>query len=172
MEQDIIVNKVAESGIITIDMQDFYDASNTAAVDLADFLEEGILREKIFREKLKNWDISELAGKHVALFCSEDAIIQPWAWMLMIEKLKDATVYMCSKENLATEIVKKHIETKINPADYQDLRVVIKGCGAKYISPECYTLITQKLIPVVKSLMYGEPCSTVPVYKKPKSPKN
>lgn len=171
MEQDIIINKVAESGIITIDMQDFYDASKTASIDIASLLEEGILREKVFRETLKNWDVSEYVGKHVALYCSEDSIIQPWAWMLLMEKLKNSTVYMCNTDQLATEIIKRHIQTQLNPSDYTDQRVVIKGCGAKYVNAECYVLITQKLVPFVKSLMYGEPCSTVPVYKKPKSPK-
>lgn len=168
MDKDIIINKVAESGIITIDMQDFYNASQTGLVDLADFLEEGILREKIFREKIKNWEITSFENKHIALYCSEDSIIQPWAWMLITEKLKNAVLYMCKAEELATEIVKRHIIQYLNTEEFIDKRVVIKGCGAKYITSECYVLLTQKLLPIVKTLMYGEPCSTVPVFKKPK----
>lgn len=168
MESEIIRNKVSESGIITIDMQDFYEARKTGSVDLNDFLEDGILREKVFREKVKAWDSRSFTDKHIALFCSEDAIIQPWAWMLMAEKLKHAHIYMCSESELPTEIVKRYIETELNPEAYKNERVVIKGCGASYITAACYLLLSQKLLPVVKTLMYGEPCSTVPVYKQAK----
>lgn len=171
MNTDIILNKVAESGIITIDMQDFYQADQAISFDLAELLEEGILREKVFRERIKNWDIESFKNKQVAVYCSEDAIIQPWAWMLISQKISSvgALVFLCQPDELATQIVLHYIDHKIDPSNYIDQRVVVKGCGAKFVTAACYAGITQKLLPTVKSLMYGEPCSTVPIYKKPKN---
>jgi hypothetical protein len=166
-----IVNKVAESGIITLDLVKFLpEAGSIASFDLEPFLFRGmILREKDYRAALPQHDWQSFAGRHVALYCSADAIIPVWAYMLAVSYLQPiaASVYFGTPAELEKYLVLQHIET-IDIADYEDKRVVIKGCGDTPIPDAAYVAITQKLRPVVKSLMYGEPCSTVPVYKKPK----
>ncbi len=168
---DLIINKVAQSGILTLDMQDLAADAPIAVLDLATLLEEEcILREKRFREKLEQLDTAPYQNAYVAVYCSTDAIIQPWAWMLLMQKLQGTATqaFLCHPDELRTRIVLHKIERELNPTDYTDARVIIKGCGAAWVTPECYLQVTQKLLPVVKSLMYGEPCSTVPVYKKKK----
>ncbi len=169
MEQ--FVNKVAESGIITLDLAPFIPTESELAVfDLKPFLfREMILREKDYRTALQTVDWQPFEGKHVALFCSVDAIIPVWAYMLAASYLHPvaASVYFGTTE----ELIKMLINNKINQVDtaeYLDKRVVIKGCGDTPIPELAYVSITQHLRGVVKSLMYGEPCSTVPIYKKPK----
>jgi hypothetical protein len=166
-----IVNKVAESGIITLDLVKFLPADGSVtAFDLEPFLFRGmILREKDYRAALPLHDWQQFAGKHVALFCSADAIIPVWAYMLAVSYLQPvaASVYFGTPAELEKHLVLENIAA-VNVADYDDKRVVIKGCGDTPIPDAAYAAITQKLRPVVKSLMYGEPCSTVPVYKKPK----
>lgn len=163
-----IINKVAESGLITLDLADWVREEPTAALDLADFLYEGlILREKDFRAKLNETDWSIYSGKWTAVYCSTDAIVQKWAWMLVAKSLAPFTEHIvyCTPDELPRHI----LADKIASADvsaYTDKRMVIKGCGEKYVTERAYLDITRRLLPVVKSLMYGEPCSTVPIYKK------
>lgn len=167
------VNKVAESGLITLDLEKFYPKGETAVFDLKDHLFMGlILKEKDFREALKKLDWSVYQDKNVALTCSADAIIPVWAWMLAVSYLQPVAkeVVMGDEKELHRSLYLKNIDA-IDINEFAGQRVVIKGCGETPIADYVYMEITKKLRPVVKSIMYGEPCSTVPVYKKPPAPK-
>ncbi|HRE38636.1 MAG TPA: DUF2480 family protein [Chitinophagaceae bacterium] len=162
------VNKVAESGLITLDLEKYYPKGETAVFDLKDHLFMGlILKEKDFREALKNLDWSVYQDKNVALTCSADAIIPVWAWMLVVSYLQPVAkeVVMGDEKELHRSLYLKNIDA-IDVNEFSGQRVVIKGCGETPIADYVYMEITKKLRPVVKSIMYGEPCSTVPVYKK------
>lgn len=163
-----IVNKVAESGLITLDLAEFYPKHEIVDFDLKDFLFMGlILKEKDFREQLKITDYSIYQNKNVCIVCSVDAIIPMWAYMLATQYLQSFShnVYFGSQKNFIENQILLAIET-IEINQYTDKRIVIKGCGEIEIPASAYVAITQKLKPVAKSIMYGEPCSTVPIYKK------
>ena len=165
------VNKVAESGIITLDLEDFYPKDETAVFDMKDHLFMGlILKEKDFREVMKNLDLTPYKDKNIALTCSADAVIPVWAYMLVASYLQPVAkeIILGDADFLHKTLFLKNIE-QINVENYKDQRVVIKGCGELPISETAYVAITNQLRPVVKSIMYGEPCSTVPVYKKPRA---
>lgn len=165
---DVFVNKVAESGIITLNLEEYYPQEPVAVFDLKEHLFMGlILKEKDFREALKNTDWAQYEGKNVAVTCSADAIIPVWAYMLVAAYLQPvaAAVAFGTEEELKKEILLKNIAA-IDAGQYQDKRVVIKGCGEVPVGEAAYLQITRQLQPVVKSIMYGEPCSTVPIYKK------
>lgn len=166
---EILVNKVAESGILTLDLTHYMpDESSVAGFDLKPFLfREMILREKDYREALKQLDWSAYHNKHVHIFCSADAIIPMWANMLAASNLKlvATSVFYGTKEAMQHHLTLQEI-LKIDTNEYAEKRVVIKGCSDVAAPAEAYVAITALLQPVVKSLMYGEPCSTVPVYKK------
>lgn len=167
---DSIINKVAQSGLITLDLADLVKSETTAELDLANFLYEGfILREKDFRAKLAETDWSIYSGKWVAAYISTNAIVQKWAWMLIAKALQPyaTNIVFCPPEELPQHILSEKI-SQLDVSEYQDQRIVVKGCGEKYVTEKSYLDITRKLLPVVKTLMYGEPCSTVPIYKKPK----
>jgi len=169
--EDVIVNKVAESGLITIDLEEYYPQEETAVFDMKDHLFMGlILKEKDYRESLKNLDWSVYQNKNVYITCSADAVIPIWAYMLAASYLQPFAkeIVFGNEDFLHRALFLKNL-SKINPADFADKRVVIKGCGDKSISETAYVEITKLLRPVVKSIMYGEPCSTVPIYKKPKA---
>ncbi|MCG2613013.1 DUF2480 family protein [Terrimonas sp. NA20] len=166
MEQPII-NKVAESGLITLDPASFLPQGETKVFDLKEYLFMGlILKEKDFREALKNLDWEQFRGKNVALTCTADAIIPVWAYMLVAVYLEPvaAEIVVGDVTQLNRELFLKNIAA-INPEEYQGKRIVVKGCGDTPIGEFVYMEITKRLRPVVKSIMYGEPCSTVPVYK-------
>ena len=166
--EDVIVNKVAESGLITLDLEEYYPKEETAVFDLKDHLfMELILKEKDYREALKNLDFSIYQNKNVAITCSADAVIPMWAYMLAATYLQPVAkeVIFGNEDFLHRTLFLKNL-SQINPADFVDKRVVIKGCGDKNISETAYVEITKLLTPVAKSIMYGEPCSTVPIYKK------
>jgi Protein of unknown function (DUF2480) len=162
------VNKVAESGLITIDLEKYYPKQETAVFDLKDYLFMGmILKEKDFREALKNMDWSLYQNKAVSLTCSADAIIPVWAWMLAATYLQPiASPIVMGDEKELHKALYLHNLAAIDTKEFEDKRVVIKGCGETPIADYVYMEITKLLRPVVKSIMYGEPCSTVPVYKK------
>jgi Protein of unknown function (DUF2480) len=162
------VNKVAESGLITIDLEKYYPKQETAVFDLKDYLFMGmILKEKDFREALKNIDWSLYQNKAVALTCSADAIIPVWAWMLAATYLQPvASQFVMGDEKELHKALYLQNLAAINTKEFEEKRVVIKGCGETPIADYVYMEITKLLRPVVKSIMYGEPCSTVPVYKK------
>ncbi|HEX2683218.1 MAG TPA: DUF2480 family protein [Ferruginibacter sp.] len=168
---EVIVNKVSESGLVTLDLEEFYPKQETAVFDMKDHLFMGlILKEKDFREAMKSLDTAPYKGKNVALTCTADAVIPMWAYMLAASYLEPVAneIVFGDSDFLHKSIFLKNI-AKINPADYEDKRVVIKGCGELSISEAAYVAITALLRPVAKSIMYGEPCSTVPIYKKPKA---
>ena len=165
------VNKVSESGIITLDLEEFYPKDETAVFDMKDHLFMGlILKEKDFREVMKNLDLTPYKDKNIALTCSADAVIPVWAYMLVASYLQPVAeeIIFGDADFLHKTLFLKNI-AQINIEDYKDQRVVIKGCGELPISEAAYVAITNQLRPVVKSIMYGEPCSTVPVYKKPRA---
>ena len=168
MMDEVFVNKVAESGIITLDLEEFYPKDETAVFDMKDHLFMGlILKEKDFRETMKGLDLELYKGKNIALTCSADAVIPVWAYMLVVSYLQPIAkeIIFGDAEFLHKTIFLKNIsEIKIN--NYEDKRVVIKGCGELPITEAAYVAITGLLRPVAKSIMYGEPCSTVPIYKK------
>lgn len=167
MEQ-AIVNRVAESGIVTINLEDYYPREEILVFDLKDHLFRGLLlKEKEFRASLLNTDWSVYQHKNVAVTCTSDAIIPVWAYMLIATYLEPfaKNVLVGSQALLIEKLLLKNID-KININDFADKRIVIKGCGDISIPESAYAAITFRLKPVAKSLMYGEPCSTVPVYKK------
>jgi hypothetical protein len=173
MEEDVMINKVAESGIITLNLEDFYPQGEVVLFDLKDYLFMGlILKEKDFREALKNLDLTSYQDKNIAITCTADAVIPMWANMLVASYLQPVAknVVFGNKDFLQQTLFLKNLY-KINTADYTDKRVVVKGCGELPVSESAYVEITNLLRPVVKSIMYGEPCSTVPIYKKPPIPK-
>jgi len=163
-----LINKVAASGIITLNPEDYYPKEEMAVFDLKDYLFMGlILKEKDFREALKNQDWDKYKGRHVAVTCSADAIIPVWAYMLAASYLEPVAgeIVMGDEKELQKKLFLKNIST-IDPADFADKRVVVKGCGETPIGDYVYMEITRLLRPVAKSIMYGEPCSTVPIFKK------
>ena len=165
------INKVAESGIITLDPSTYIPFGETAVFDMKEHLFMGlILKEKDFREALKTLDWEQYRDKNVAVTCTADAIIPVWAYMLVASNLQPVAkeMVMGDEKELHRQLFLKNI-SKINSDDFADKRVVIKGCGETPIGDFVYMELTKILRPVAKSIMYGEPCSTVPVYKK-KSP--
>lgn len=165
-----ITNKVAQSGLITIDLGELYPAGNRVLIDIKDQLfQELILREKDFREFIKTHDWSQYKDAYVALTCSADAIIPDWTWMLLASALEPfAKKIVFGNLELLETVLFDEIISSLDIQPYKDARIVIKGCGDKPVPKTAYIDLTRKLQPNVKSIMYGEPCSTVPVYKKPK----
>jgi hypothetical protein len=165
---EIIINKVAASGIITLDLEDFYPKGEIAVLDLKDHLFMGlILKEKDFRSSLEQFNWEQFRDKYVAVTCSADAIIPAWAYMLVASYLQPLAkdVVAGDEKTLINILLIKNL-TALPGEDYADKRVVVKGCGDVQIPETAYLEITNKLRPFAKSIMYGEPCSTVPVYKK------
>jgi hypothetical protein len=164
------VNKVAESGIVTINLETFLPKQNFVSFDLKDYLFMGlILREKDFREALSLKDFSPYQDNIVCIHCSADAIIPLWAYMLVAKHLLNiaTAVEVGTIEEVKNNLWLQNIAA-VNAEAYNDARIVVKGCGDVSIPAAAYTAITNKLLPVAKSIMYGEPCSTVPIYKKKK----
>ena len=169
---EVFVNKVAESGIITLDLETYYPKTAVVLFDMKDYLFMGlILKEKDFRQALKELDRSAYQDKIAAITCTADAVIPMWAYMLAASALQPVVkeIIFGNEEDAKKEVLLKNINT-ININEFNDKRVVIKGCGEKPIPEEAYIEITKLLRPVAKSIMYGEPCSTVPVFKKEKTP--
>lgn len=166
---DEIINKVAESGLVTIDLEKYLPGKEEIAVfDLKDYLFMGmILKEKDFREALKKQEWEKFRNKNVAITCSADAIIPVWAYMLVTSYLQPVTkeTIVGTEKEIYKTIFLKNISS-INTAEFTGSRIVLKGCGETPIDDFAYAEATRVLLPVAKSIMYGEPCSTVPVYKK------
>ena len=163
-----IVNRVANSGIITLNLEQYLHPGKRVGIDVKDTLFMGlILKEKDFREWIKNHDWEQYKDANVFIHCSADAIVPTWAYMLIAAKLTGIAHFFLfgNEESLHTALFMQAL-TAINPEEYNEKRVVIKGCGDLYVTPAAYVEITRLLQPHVKSLMFGEPCSTVPVYKK------
>ncbi|RYE24061.1 MAG: DUF2480 family protein [Sphingobacteriales bacterium] len=168
---EAIVNKVAESGILTLDLANFIPTDEQVKMfDLKPFLfREMILREKDYRAALQTHNWEQYAGKHVFITCTTDAIIPMWAYMLASVNLEPQATSMYYGTAEETKLHRALLAIdKMDASEYENKRVVVKGCGDIPISEKLYVAITQKLRPVALSLMYGEPCSTVPIYKRPK----
>lgn len=168
---DEIVNKVAGSGLVTIDLEEFYPEGKRVVLDIRDQLFQGLLlREKDFREYIKQEDWSKYKDTYVAVTCSADAIIPTWAYMLLASALEPFAkkVVFGTAETLET-VLYDELLRGLDVQQYKDARVVIKGCGNLPVPRAAYVELTRLLRPHVKSIMYGEPCSTVPIYKQPKN---
>ena len=164
-----IVNKVALSPLVTIDLEEYYHHGERLVFDIRDWLfQEMILKERDFRAYVREHDWSQYRGKNVALTCSVDAIIPAWAFMLVTSRLREANkVVLGNLQQLELSLFEEALKN-INTDELKNSKVVVKGCGELPIPDAAYVQITQLLTPVVSSLMYGEPCSTVPVYKVPR----
>jgi len=163
-----IVNKVAQSGLITLNPEDYVPAGQRMTFDIKDFLfMELILKEKDFRAALKTHDWATYAGAHVALTCSADAIVPAWAWMLVSTLLEPVaeTLFFGTTAEMEAELMRRQLDT-IDWSQYTGERIILKGCGN--LSAAAYVELSRRLRPRVQSLMYGEACSTVPVYKASK----
>lgn len=164
-----LVNKVAQSGIISFDLETYFPDENLIAYfDLKEYLFKGlILREKDFREALAaiNWE--NYQDKHLAIYCSADAIIPNWAWMLIVAYAQPfaKSIIMGTPDDLIKQLYRESL-ANLDTTQFIDQRVIIKGCSDKPVPPDAYLEITRILRPLAKSIMYGEPCSTVPVFKK------
>jgi hypothetical protein len=166
-EEQPIVNRVASSGLITFDLEKYYLPGDRVQLDLAKQLHEGlILREADFRQFIKSTDWSVYAGKVVAVYCSVDAIIPHWAYMLVTIALQPFAkkARVGSLEQLEIQLLVEELE-RVNWHDFQNKKLVVKGCGHYPIPQAIYALVAEKLRPVAASIMFGEPCSTVPLFK-------
>jgi len=165
-----IVNRVANSKLMTIDLEDLYPKGERILFDISKWLLEGIvLREKDFRKEAEEHDWSQYSNSYVALYCSTDAIVPGWAYLLLSLHLAPyaSKVAVGSLENIENVIFSEIID-KLDVSEYQDKPVIIKGCTHKPIPENAYVLLAQKLYPVARSIMYGEACSSVPLYKRKK----
>ncbi|HQF27128.1 MAG TPA: DUF2480 family protein [Bacteroidia bacterium] len=168
VEDNVIFNKVAQSGLITINLEELYPVGERVIIDIREqLIEDFLLREKSFREFIASEDWSKYSGKFVSIHCSNDAIIPMWAWMLLASALEPFAkkIVFGNASTLEDELFSE-VVSKINPEEYHDARVVIKGCSDKPVPVSAYVALTALLRPVAKSILFGEPCSTVPVYKK------
>lgn len=165
---EVIINKVSESALVTLNLEEFFPAEDVAVFDMKGHLFMGlILKEKDFREALRNLDLQPYISKAVAVTCSADAIIPVWAYMLVASYLQPVAkeIAFGTADDIKKQILLKNIG-RLDISDYIDKRVVIKGCGDVPVGEAAYFEATRILRPVAKSIMYGEPCSTVPIYKK------
>lgn len=170
MATEEIINKVANSGIVTIDLEEFYPKGERKLIDIKDQLFQGlILREKDFREFIKTHEWQQYKDCFVAITCSADAIVPTWAYMLLTLALQPyaTKIVFGNLEQLESIVFNEKLQA-LKIENYKDARVVIKGCGTLPVPTNAYVQLTAMLQPHVKSLMYGEPCSTVPLYKKAK----
>ena len=165
-----LVNRVAESSLVTFNLEEYFPKAPIIGFDLKDFLFQGlILKEKDFRAALKEYQWSKLQDGYIALHCSTDAIIPTWAFMLVAAY---ATPYAKEIFMGNTDALLQHyyseVLNKLNLGHLSGCRVVIKGCSNKPVPASAYVDLTAKLQPLAQSIMYGEPCSTVPIFKRPR----
>jgi hypothetical protein len=167
MEKEII-NRVAESDLVTINLEDFYLKGGRVLFDLKPWLfEELILKEKDFREQIKNHDWSQYQNNFVAVTCSADAIVPTWAFMLVVSSLTPFAqkIVFGDLKKLDEVLFQEQIQ-KLNPENYRDEKIIIRGCSHIEVPVSAYVLLINLLRPVAKSIMYGDACSTVPLFKK------
>lgn len=165
-----IKNRVAESKLVTIDLEDYYPQGKRVIFDIKDWLfQEIILKEKNFREQVKNHDWSQYQDSFVALTCSVDAIIPSWAYLLITSQLSPFAkrIVVGSLSDLETAIY-QDIISELSIDDFKDKPIIIKGCANKPIPETAYVQLISKLISIAKSVMFGEACSTVPLYRSKK----
>lgn len=166
-----IVNRVANSPLVSLDLEDYIHQGERVTFDLTQVLYEGIiLKEKDFRGFLKTHDWSVFDGKNVGLICSAEAIVPTWAYMLLATQLLDFAnlVTFGDQAEIEKALVNQAVEKCLSEQDWNGKKVVIKGCGSIQNIEYAYLLLTEKLYPQVSSIMYGEPCSTVPIFKRKK----
>ena len=166
-----LVNRVASSGLITINLEDFFPKAEVVAFDLKDYLfMELILKEKDFREAIQQHDWSQYQDKVLLVFCSADAIIPVWAYMLVAASAAPyaADIFQGDAASYYKMAFAKALDT-LDLSEYHQKRIVVKGCSDKPVPPAAYVEITRLLQPHAQSIMYGEPCSTVPIFKRPRS---
>jgi Protein of unknown function (DUF2480) len=167
MENEI-VNRVSSSPLVTFDLEELYTAGERVLFDMKSLLfQELVLREKDFRDFIKSHDWSQYANKHVAITCSADAVVPTWAYMLLTVSLQPYTssVIFGSLQDLEISLFKNSLD-KIEWGKFSNSKVVIKGCSKVEVPISSYVEVTNRLRPVASSIMFGEPCSTVPVFKK------
>lgn len=167
-ESEEIINRVANSSLVTFNLEDFYPREKSVVLDISNWLFEGyILKEKEFRAYIDTHDWEQYTNTNVAIFCSTDAIVPGWAYMLVASQLQPFAkqIVQGNLEHLTT-ILYQTIITALDVSAYKDKMVIIKGCSNKPVPPNAYLWLTAKLQPVVKSIMYGEACSSVPLYKR------
>lgn len=165
---DVFVNKVAESSLITLNLEEYYPQNESALFDIKEFLFMGlIIKEKDLRAALLQVNWEQYKNKNVAVTCTADAVVPVWAYMLITSYLQAVAneVVFGTEEFMHKVLFLKNL-SKINPNEFADKRIVVKGCGDLPITEMAYVEITRILRPVAKSIMYGEPCSTVPIFKK------
>ncbi len=167
--EPLFVNRVANSGLVTLNLEELIHPGERVVYDIKDNLFHGlILREKDFREFVKTHDWTRYDGRNVAIMCSADAIVPTWAYMLLATRLQHhAHRYVFGNLDALEQSLFEEAIAAIDIEEYRDAKVVVKGCGN--VPTFAYVAIMQKLLPVTSSIMYGEPCSTVPLYKKPKA---
>ena len=166
--QDEIINKVANSVLEVFDLEDYYVKEIRTQIDISQWLYEGfLLKEKDFREALKNHDWSQYENHYVAIYCSTDAIIPAWASILVAIHVSPFAKKIVSGnlQDLETSLYQEILST-IDYSKYQDKPIIIKGCSKKPVPESAYILAVQKLQPFAKSIMYGEACSAVPLFKR------
>ena len=165
---DEIINRVSNSDLITIDLSDYAPKETITILDIKDFLFEGIfLKEKEFRTSLKEFDFSAYTNKTVALNCSTDAIVPMWAFMLITSYLNNiaSEIHFGTKEEVFQKKFSENIDS-FDASEFEGKKVIVKGCGQIPLTEALYIAITKKLQNTVNSLMFGEACSAVPVFKK------
>ncbi|PWK20351.1 uncharacterized protein DUF2480 [Xanthomarina spongicola] len=166
-----IINRVTNSALMVFDLEDYYPEGKRIIIDIKDWLFEGfVLREKDFREHVKHHDWTQYKNCFVALYCSTDAIVPAWAYMLIILELEPYSkkTIIGDLDSLETSIY-QDIINNLNLETYKDKPVIIKGCSKKPVPVNAYLMVTNRLKPIAKSIMFGEACSSVPLYKKPKN---
>jgi Protein of unknown function (DUF2480) len=169
MEENL-VNRVAQSGLVTLNLENFFPKGEIAHFDLKNYLfRELILREKDFREALKEHDWTQYEGKNLLVYCSTDAIIPVWAYMLVVTYSEPFArdIFQGDEENFIKSYYFNVIKN-LDLSEYEGQRLVVKGCSDLPVPAAAYLDLTKRLRPIALSIMYGEPCSTVPIYKKPK----
>ena len=162
-----IINRVANSKLVTIDLEDFYPSGQSVKFDISDWLFEGLLlREKDFRDQVKNHDWSQYKDAYVALGCSTDAIIPSWAYLLLSTQLNPfAKKVIVGDLELLETVLFSEIIGNLEVDSFQGKPVIIKGCANKPIPQSAYSFLIERIQPVAKSIMFGEACSTVPLFK-------
>ena len=169
MENEI-VNRVTNSQLVVVNLEDYYPKGKRTIVDIKDWLfEELVLREKDFREKVNQHDWSQYQDNFVALTCTSDAIVPAWAFMLLTMELQPYTkkIVVGSLEQLETAIYQEIIQN-LDVSEFENKPLIIKGCSNKPVPANAYIMLSEKLKPIAKSIMYGEACSSVPLYKRKK----
>lgn len=167
---DEIINKVEKSGLITLDLEDFYPKEPRMLFDLKDYLYEGlVLREKEFRANLSELDWKMYENAYVAVTCTSDAIVPSWSYLLIANYLTGVAklISFGTLEDLERDIFTEIID-KMDVDSYKDKKIIIKGCSRKPVPQNAYLQLIQKLKPIASSLMFGEACSTVSIFKKKK----